>query len=399
MRAGIVTLVVAYVLSQFYRAFLAVMAPALQADIGAGPEALSDAMSLWFLVFAAMQIPVGWLLDNVGPRRVATVLFALGGAGGAAVFAMAGGPGHVKLAMVLIGIGCSPILMASYFTFARMFEPRVFGTLAGMVLGFGTFGNVIASYPTSFAVETIGWRATLWGLSALTLAVSALIFLLVKDPPALEHDGEKPKGSVLTLLAIPALWFIFPMQLVNYAPSASMRGLWAGPYMKEVYGLDASSIGLVTLVMALAMIAGNFLYGPADRFFGTRKWVVLSGNLLGALCLLALWAFPMSGVASGTVLLAGVGLFGASFPLIMAHARSFFPAHLTGQGVTLINLLGIGGVSLFQFISGKVYGVVSTANASGATDPAAPFKTLFLMFAVALIAGAGLYAFSRDRVD
>jgi MFS family permease len=84
MRAGIVTLVVAYVLSQFYRAFLAVMAPVLNADIGATPEDLSQASGLWFLVFAAMQLPVGWLLDNVGPKRTASVLFGIGAAGGAA---------------------------------------------------------------------------------------------------------------------------------------------------------------------------------------------------------------------------------------------------------------------------------------------------------------------------
>ena len=132
MRAGIVTLVVAYVLSQFYRAFLAVMAPALSTDIGVTPEDLSAASGMWFLVFAAMQVPVGWLLDNIGPRRTASILFGLGAGGGAAVFALAQGPGHLSLAMALIGIGCSPVLMAAYFTFARIYEPRVFGRDAGV---------------------------------------------------------------------------------------------------------------------------------------------------------------------------------------------------------------------------------------------------------------------------
>lgn len=89
MRVGIITLIVAYVLSQFYRAFLAVMTPALKADLGATPEDLAQASGAWFLVFALMQIPVGWALDNIGPRKVAAGLLALGGAGGAAMFAMA----------------------------------------------------------------------------------------------------------------------------------------------------------------------------------------------------------------------------------------------------------------------------------------------------------------------
>ena len=48
MRLGIATLIIAYVLSQFYRAFLAVMTPALKADLGASPEDLARASGAWF---------------------------------------------------------------------------------------------------------------------------------------------------------------------------------------------------------------------------------------------------------------------------------------------------------------------------------------------------------------
>lgn len=395
MRAGIVTLVVAYVLSQFYRAFLAVMAPVLNADIGATPEDLSRASGLWFLVFAAMQIPVGWLLDNVGPKKTSSILFGIGAAGGAALFAVAQGPGTVNMAMALIGIGCSPVLMANYFTFARVFEPRVFGTLAGVVLGTGTFGNVVASYPMAWAVETMGWRETMWGLAAISLLIALVMAVLVKDPPPFEHEPGAKKGSVLTLLAIPALWFIIPIQIVNYAPAAGLRGLWAGPYLEDVFGLTSNGIGIVTLVMALAMIAGNFLYGPADRLFGTRKWVIFVGNGLAALSLFGLWLFPDNSVVTTTLLLSAVGLFGASFPLIMAHARAFFPPHLAGAGVTLINLMGIGGVSLFQFASGGIF----AATKEGAASAAAPYQSLFLFFGIPLLIGLAIYLFSTDRTD
>ena len=71
MRLGLVLLCAGYVLSQFYRAFLAVLSQVLEADIGAGPEDLAFASGLWFLTFAAMQIPVGEALDRIGPRRTA----------------------------------------------------------------------------------------------------------------------------------------------------------------------------------------------------------------------------------------------------------------------------------------------------------------------------------------
>src|SRR5690606_12183082 len=77
MKAGIVCLVLAYVLSQFYRAFLAVLTPVLAADLGVTAEDLAAASGLWFLTFAAFQIPVGIALDRIGPRLTTAVIFAV----------------------------------------------------------------------------------------------------------------------------------------------------------------------------------------------------------------------------------------------------------------------------------------------------------------------------------
>ena len=120
MRPDLILLTFAYVLSQFYRAFLAVLTEVLETDIGAGAEALATASGFWFLAFAAMQLPVGWALDRVGPRRTVSLLLLIGGAGGAAMFALATTPVHVSIAMLLLGVGCSPVLMASYYIFARV---------------------------------------------------------------------------------------------------------------------------------------------------------------------------------------------------------------------------------------------------------------------------------------
>ena len=76
------------------------------------------------------------------------------------------------------------------------------------------------------------------------------------------------------------LWPIIPLTALNYAPATGIRGLWAGPYLADVYGADSLVIGEVTLFMALAMVAGAFLYGPLDTIFRTRKWVAVGGNSL-----------------------------------------------------------------------------------------------------------------------
>lgn len=396
MRLGLAALILAYVLSQFYRAFLAVLTPVLAADLGATPESLASASGLWFLAFALMQIPVGEALDRFGPRRTASVLLAVGGVG-AGLFAAATGPGMINIAMILIGMGCAPVLMASYYIFARSFSPAVFGTLAGVVIGIGSLGNIAASLPLSAAVEALGWRVTMAALSGLTLFTAAVIAALVRDP---ERVSVSHKGSLLDLLRMPALWPVLLMMAACYAPSAGLRGLWAGPYLADVFDADAQRIGQVTLIMGLAMVAGNFAYGPLDRLLGTRKWLIFGGNLAMVACLLGLAVNASAPGWLPVVLMAGAGLFGASFPMVMAHGRAFLPPHMVGRGVTLINLFGIGAAGLMQIATGRLHSAFTPDPALlNSAPPATPYVALFLFYAAFTSVGLIIYPFAQDRTD
>ena len=385
MRVGLICLFLAYVLSQFYRAFLPVLAPVLQTDIGAGPEDLALASGIWFLTFAVMQIPVGAALDSIGPRRTTVTLFALGGAGGALLFALAQTPLHLILAMGLIGIGCSPVLMAAYYIFARNFPASVFATLAAAIIGFGSLGNIAGSAPLAWTVDAFGWRQTMGGFSAATLLIAGLLWITLQDPPRMPRQP----GSVLDVLRLKPLWPIFAMMFVCYAPAAGLRALWAGPYATDTYGADATGIGRLTLVMGLVMVAGNFAYGPLDRWFGTRKWVIFGGNLGVVLGCAALALWPAMGITNATLAFAAIGFCGASFGIVIAHGRAFVPPHLIGRGVTLLNLFGIAGAGIAQVLTGRLHAAMAPA----------PYPAIFAYFAITTALGLAAYLLSRDRTD
>ena len=315
------------------------MAPTLAQDLGVLPQVLAQASGWWFLAFALAQLPVGWALDRIGPRITVAGLMAVA-AVGAGVFARPPGAGQINLAMVLIGIGCSPVLMGAYFIFAREFPARQFGTLAGMVIGVGSLGNLAASAPLTWAVALMGWRGAMWGLAAVTLAVALVLAVLVRDPVRMPDPGGRARSGPCSGCASSGR--SWSLMAACYAPAAGLRGLWAGPYMAEVFGADAARIGLVTLMMGLAMVAGNLAYGPLERLLNSRKWLNFGGNALSLACLMALMALPGANWVLSAALLAGVGFFGASFPMVIAHGRAFLPPALVGRGVTLMNLFGIG---------------------------------------------------------
>lgn len=384
LKAGLVSLVLAYMLSQFYRAFLAVLAPVLQDQVGAGPGDLALSSGLWFIAFALMQLPVGAALDRFGPRRTVAWLMAVGGAGGAVIFAMADAPWHLHLAMTALGIGCSPALMGPYFIFAREYPPASFGMLAGVLVGFGSLGNILGASPLVWVIEAAGWRQTLWGLAAVTLMVAALVLAAVRDPARL--GAGHPQGSISQILRLRALWFIVPLFGVNYAVTAAIRGLWAAPWLEQVHGADATQIGRVTLAMGLAMVAGSFAVGPAARLAGSARHATMLFSAVMIVTLAVMWQAPALPLPTVTALLVVLGFFGSAYPLLMAHGRSFLPPHLVGRGMTFLNMISIGGVGVMQFASRPVY-----AAAQGAYAPAQAFAMLWLFFLIPLAIGFLLY--------
>ena len=391
MITGIISLCLAYVLSQFFRSFLAVLTGILGQDIGATPDDLSTASGLWFLSFALMQIPVGGALDRIGPRLTSAVLFLIGGAGGAALFAMAQSALHVKLAMLLIGIGCSPVLMASYYIFARVYSPRIFATLAATTIGVGSIGNLAGSVPLVWVVQIYGWRETLWGLAVVSAVIAVAAFVFVRNPPKFETTQI---GRFSDLLKMPVLWFIIPLVFVNYLPVAALRGLWIGPYLVDTFGANTTQVGNASMMMSLAIIAGTFVYGPLDRVFGSRKWVIFAGNVIVLSALIALLLNGHLSFTWAVTLFTVIGFFGMSFPMIVAHGRAFAPPHIAGRGVTLMNLFSISGVGFFQVLSGKIQ---AAEIASGITG-AARYSNILLLMSVLIGVSLLIYAFSQDNL-
>jgi hypothetical protein len=175
---------------------------------------------------------------------------------------------------------------------------------------------------------------------------------LVRDPK--KPEGE-PRGSLVDLLAMPALWPILIAMFVCYAPAAGLRGLWISPYVAEVHGATLTQIGIATLAMSLAHRRRQLRLRPDRPLARHAQGPDPRGQPAVALLLLSLWLIPPSGLTGAIVIFALIGFFGASYPIVISHGRSFLPAHLTGRGVTLLNLFGMGGAGVMQFASGPVY--------------------------------------------
>jgi len=376
--ALIAALCIGYVASQFYRTANAAIAPELMRELSISPESMGAVTGVFFLMFAVMQIPAGVLLDRFGPRRVMSGLLLLAVAG-SLVFAVADGAPGLGLGRGLMGAGCAAGLMGSMVVFARWFPQRYFATLAAVIFSVGGIGNLMATTPLALASQAIGWRGAFVGMAAITVGMAAVLFLVLRDAPPGHpvslRAPESPRQILRGLgqvLRDRRIWYISAMQAVAYPILMTISALWAGPYLDEVYGLDAIQRGNVLLALNVAMILGVLAYGPLDRLFDTRKWVVVAGTAVTIVVLAVMAAvphWPLWQIIALLVVFMGLG----GYQMILhAHTRAILPDHLVGRGLTVQNTAVFVGVFAMQWASGYIIGAFRDA-----ADPALPYRVVF----------------------
>lgn len=237
--AVVATLGLLYIVSQFLRNSVGVIAPDLATEIGLTPIELGVLSSIYFFVFAAIQLPLGVALDRFGPKlcMLVSIGFTVLGCG---LFAAADGAGGLVAARALLGFGTASFLMAPVALYARWFPPEQFSTLAGIQLGLGSFGAIFATAPLAYATASFGWRMTFLGVGVCTAVIGVLVWLIVTDDPpgakSTPHNEtlRENVAGIWQVIRTPSMVRVFMAQLSSYPSFVLVVGLWGGPYLTHV---------------------------------------------------------------------------------------------------------------------------------------------------------------------
>jgi MFS family permease len=382
-----------YLVSQFLRNSVGVIAPDLAAEMSLSAGAIGLLSSAFFFTFAAAQVPLGVALDRYGPKRCMLVCAVIAVAG-AIAFAVATTPAALVGARILMGLGSSCYLMAPLALYARRFPPERFAALAGIQIGIGTVGTLLVTAPLAFASAAIGWRATFLTVAGVVVVCALLVALVIREEgsdTARAVHRETLAESLAGIAAVartPSFVPVFLMHTVCYASYVLIVGLWGGPYLAHVYGLGLTARGDLLLIPALTQIVGVVLWGYAERLFGAHKPLVLAGGLATAGALGALAWFGRLAPLPLAILLGVFGFVAAYIPVLIAHGRALLPAPLVGRGITLFNVGTIGGVFVSQFVTGMLIDLYP--EQAGVYPPDA-YRLVFAVQAAAVIIACAVY--------
>src|SRR5262245_21622486 len=381
-----------YYLSYLFRSINALIASDLVAELQISAADLGLLTSVYFLVFAAVQLPFGALLDRYGPKTIPSALLLLASTG-ALIFALADGLVGLIVGRAVLSLGVALALMAGFKAIVLWFPPERIVLANGWYVMLGALGAVTATAPAELVVQSLGWR----GLFALLAGLSALAALLLLFTAPERHDCPVRTAASPSLWAIyrdRRFWRMAPLSAIGIGTSWSLQGLWAAPWLRDVAGLDRASVVDHLSVMAFAVCTSAILLGMLAKWSRRRgvktEWVLAGvlGLSMSAQAAL-LMGCPLPSYLTWSLIAAA----GAATVLSFAILTEYFPKEMSGRANAALNLLHVGAAFLLQTGVGLI--IAQWPQLDG-TYPAEAYQTAMAALIGLEFGASGLFVIRLD---
>ena len=358
-----------FYLAGFYlRVSPAVMTSELMRDFHIGATGLGNLTSFYYYAYVLMQLPVGVLVDSLGPRRLligGTLLAALG----TFAFGLAPGFAAAAAARALVGGATAVAWVVTLKIVANWFPTSRYALFAGITLFAGNIGALVAQVPLRMLLRTFDWRTVSFGAGVLVLAIAVLAWFIVFDDPSSRgyqsYGAEALSGHRAARLreliaGIPGVfsyrntWLIFLAQGGFVGAMLSFTGLWGPPFLRSRFALSQESAAGIVSLMTICWATASPVSGYLSDRIGRRKPIYLGGAVAAAIgwpILFYVDSLPLPVF----VALAALTSFSCGAVIIgFAYARESVPSRFLGTISAAINMGNMLAPTILQPAIGTI---------------------------------------------
>ena len=345
----------AFFISNLLRSIIATLSPILTSEFNLTAGNLGLLAGGYFLGFTCMQIPLGFLLDRHGPKKIVSS-FLIIAIVGTASFALAQNFASLLISRVFIGIGVSACMMGPLTGYRIWFADEYQQRANSWMLMVANIGFVFSTLPVQILLPIIGWRWIFVGITFLIII--SIVFILLFIPSwdhKFEKDENKPEGKLSNIWSNKFFKSAIPLGFFNYGGMYAIQTLWAGPWMVRVTGYSPleSAIGLFWINF-IALI-GFFVWGyilPKISKYGLNSFKLMKFGL--PISYLVFLSIIIIGSKAGAFLLTIYILTSIVLTLSQPAVALSFPKHLAGKSLTSFNFVIFLGTFTMQWGMGLI---------------------------------------------
>jgi MFS family permease len=384
----------AYAVAVFQRASLGVAGVEAQRRFATTAAVLSLFAVLQLAVYAALQIPVGVLLDRIGSRRLIAAGALLMGLG-QLVLATAHNVGPAVAGRVLVGAGDAMTFISVLRLIAVWFAPPRVPLLTQLTGLLGQIGQIAAAYPLVALLQSAGWSTSFLVAAGIGVTVAVLAASMLRNAPVGISSTAAPLGAAQALRRLGMAWREPGTRLglwthfVTQFSGTVFALLWGYPFLVVGEHRTPAEAGiLITLLVVVAMGIGPTLGHFAGRWPYRRSLPVLL--IVGAT--VATWTVVLAwpGRAPLALLVVLVVVLASNGPgslMGFDYARTENEAERIGSATGIVNVGGFVASLLTIALIGIILSLRSGGGPTSYTlhDFRLAFSVQYAFWAIGLV--------------
>jgi MFS family permease len=332
-------------------------------------EQLASLAVLQIAVYAVMQVPVGFLLDRFGARRL-LIFGALAMGSGQLAVAFSDNLSQAIVGRVLVGLGDAFTFISFIRVINGWYKGRRASQLQQWLANLGQLGQVLSAFPFATFLTLSGWQSAFLSVTAASILAAVLVFVAVQNERVPSTLLPSPlsmlniREQFTTNLRSPGTRFAFWVHFSSQSASTVFALLWGFPFLQRAEGLSHSvSAALISSMVFIGMATGLF-YGwvcGARPHLRYRLVMGVSAAIISAWSIVLLWP----GVAPLWVLIGLVAIIGGAGPASMIafdFSREYTPLQRLGSANGIVNIGGFLATLLTMYLVGVTLDLIHQVN-------------------------------------
>lgn len=378
--------------------------------------------SIFFYPYGLIQPFAGLLSDIIEPA------FIIGGGQLVAAIGaiICGASKSLEVGCVgrfLVGLGCGPTYVPVCRCLLNWFPLKMYATMTGLLLAIGAVGGIIASGPLASLIETMHWSYAFYGVGAIGAVVSICVLIFVRGnptangyPPVNEDLAEvgaeipcKERMNTLVenlkkVVSYGWFWVVVLYCIFSSGPYFDISGLWAAPWLQDVFGESKAQSGTTCISLSIGLIAGSLLIPPLSSALHTRKWALCITCTVAFVVSLLFTTLDPAKISYGAryVMLIFLGattnsMTSVAYPLV----REYYHPAVAGTAVGCANIFTFLSSAVYQTVSSNIiegygYQKDETGAVTSKYTPEGYKNGLWLFCTISFALGAVVIAFTKD---
>lgn len=342
--------------------------------------------TVFFAAYAFMQIPTGFLADKFGRVKVLVIGFIVFGvgtylSGASTTFAM------FLIMRAITGLG-EGTYYGSQYGISSTITPKKYRGLVSAIINSGmAFGISLGFMSSSYFTYTLnkGWQFPFYVFAIPTVLVAILIGIFVRDNSHKEKKVESEYEKV-EMKKIFTKNHIFVYILI-FCSLYGFFGMltWLPYYLQTARDIEASQTGIISSLVPWASIPGAILFGFLSDRIKSKKPLIISLALAGAIC-----QFAIPYTDNYSLLIVGLCLYGllgklALDPVLISYMADITPKSMYSRVYGFFNFSGMLSSIFAPYITGYF------------ADKTGSLEFGFYLAGGLLIIGAILFIFTSDK--